>query len=73
MLAARDDEVEGALWVALRRLQEKAKLAWKLAARAGPAPLSRHCRAVAEETERALTVLSDRLSAYGPSGGDIGE
>ncbi len=36
LLAARDDEVEGALWVALRRLQEKAKLARKLADRASP-------------------------------------
>ncbi len=66
LLAARDDEIEGALWVALRSLQEKSKLARQLADKAGPGLLSRHYRGLAEESERALTVLSDRLAANAP-------
>lgn len=72
LLAARDDEVEGALWVALRSLQEKARLARQLAEKAGPGLLNRRYTGLAEETERALRVLSDRLSGSGPgrSGSD---
>ncbi|OBH84488.1 protein-glutamate methylesterase [Mycobacterium scrofulaceum] len=66
LLAARDSEVEGALWVALRSLQEKARLARQLAEKAGTGPLNVRYTGLAEETERALQVLSDRLS----SGGD---
>jgi two-component system chemotaxis response regulator CheB len=69
LLAARDEEVEGALWVALRSLQEKVRLARKLADKAGPGPLWEHYSTLAEESERALTVLSDRL-AKGPRPGD---
>ncbi|OBG29638.1 chemotaxis protein CheB [Mycobacterium sp. 852002-51057_SCH5723018] len=72
LLAARDEEVEGALWVALRSLQEKVRLARKLAGKTGAGPLSRHYSALAEESERALTVLSDRLTASGPRSGDPG-
>jgi two-component system, chemotaxis family, protein-glutamate methylesterase/glutaminase len=72
LLAARDDEVSGALWVALRSLQEKAKLARQVADKVGPGPLFRHYSALAEETERALSALSDRSSADGPRGGDAG-
>jgi two-component system chemotaxis response regulator CheB len=76
LLAARDDEVDGALWVALRSLQEKAKLARQLAdnlaQRVGHGPLFRRYTALAEETERALAVLGERLSASGPRPGDTG-
>ncbi|PRC45958.1 chemotaxis protein CheB, partial [Mycobacterium sp. ITM-2017-0098] len=36
LMAAQDDEVERALWVALRSLQEKVKLSRKLASNVGP-------------------------------------
>lgn len=62
LLSARDDELEGALWIAVRSLQEKARLARDMADKAGPGLLVGRYRAIAEETERALHVLSDRLS-----------
>lgn len=69
LLNAPDDEVDDAMWIALRSL-EKAKLARDMANRVGPGRLCRRYTSVAEETERALTVLSDRLSAGGsPRGG----
>lgn len=64
LLAARDDEIEGALWVALRSLQEKAKLARKMADKAGAGTVFRHYNRLAEETERALAVLSERLTPH---------
>jgi two-component system, chemotaxis family, protein-glutamate methylesterase/glutaminase len=73
LLAARDNEVEGALWVALRSLQEKAKLARQLANSLGHGPLFRHYTALAEETEGALYVLGDRLSASGPRPSEVGD
>jgi two-component system, chemotaxis family, protein-glutamate methylesterase/glutaminase len=72
LLAARGDEVEGAVWVAPRSLQEKAKLARQLAGKTGPGLLCRHYSIVAEESKRMLTLPSDRLAANGPRRGDAG-
>ncbi|MDD4868320.1 MAG: chemotaxis protein CheB [Mycobacterium sp.] len=69
LLAAHDDEVEGALWVAVRSLQEKARLARRMADKASAGPLSRRYTALAQESERALAVLSDRLSDIAPRRG----
>jgi two-component system chemotaxis response regulator CheB len=68
LLAARDEEVEGAL----RSLQEEAELARQLVEKAGPGLLSRHYSRLAEESERALGVLSGRLAAHSPRRGDAG-
>ena len=73
LLTGRDDEVESALWVALRSLQEKARLARQLAGKTEPGLLFRRYTAIAEETEQALTVLSDRLSTTAPHGGEPGD
>jgi len=70
LLSARDGELETALWIAVRSLQEKARLARDLAGRVGPGLLLRRYTSIAEETERALTVLSARLSSTAPDRSD---
>lgn len=72
LLSARDNELEGALWIAVRSLQEKARLARDMADKAGPGLLVRRYVAIAEETERALHVLSERLSNTATPRGEAG-
>ncbi len=72
LLAARDGEIENALWIALRSLQEKAKLARQLADTVEHGLLFERYTSLAEEAERALSVLSRRLSASGARPGDVG-
>jgi two-component system chemotaxis response regulator CheB len=62
LLGARDGEIEGALWVAMRSLKEKAKLSRRLAEQVGPGMLRDRYHATAEETERAMSVLGSRLT-----------
>jgi two-component system chemotaxis response regulator CheB len=62
LLGARDGEIEGALWVAMRSLQEKAKLSRRLADQAGAAILRDRYQSIADETEHAMSVLGTRLS-----------
>ncbi|CAN5336921.1 chemotaxis protein CheB [soil metagenome] len=62
LLRARDVEVENAMWVALRSLQEKSRLSRKLAANVGHGVLFERYTALAEEAERAVQVLGERLT-----------
>ena len=72
LLTARDVEIDGALWVAVRSLREKANLARTLADKAGAGMLARRYHSLAEEAEGALAVLSERLSRSAPPGGGAG-
>ncbi|MDT5008529.1 MAG: two-component system, chemotaxis family, protein-glutamate methylesterase/glutaminase [Mycobacterium sp.] len=61
LLGARDGEIEGALWVAMRSLTEKAKLSRRMAEQVSAGMLRDRYQAIAEETERAMSVLGTRL------------
>jgi two-component system chemotaxis response regulator CheB len=63
LLNARDDEVEYALWVAIRSLREKANLSRKIADTAGPGMVSDRYTELADEAEHAVDVLGKRMSA----------
>ncbi|ORW02902.1 protein-glutamate methylesterase [Mycobacterium kyorinense] len=66
LLRARDEEIETAMWVAMRSLQEKAKLSRRLAEQVNPGMLSERYEAIALEAEHAMSILGSRLSeAYG--------
>jgi two-component system chemotaxis response regulator CheB len=62
LLRARDDEIESALWIAIRSLQEKAKLSRRLAEQVNPGMLSDRYEMIANESEHAMAVLGHRLS-----------
>jgi two-component system, chemotaxis family, protein-glutamate methylesterase/glutaminase len=64
LLGARDGEIEGALWVAMRSLQEKVKLSRRLADQVDAGTLRDRYQAIADETEHAMTVLGTRLSDF---------
>ncbi|ULE31238.1 chemotaxis protein CheB [Mycobacterium sp. IDR2000157661] len=69
LLGARDSEVETALWVALRSLHEKAKLARRLAESSGPGAMSQRYHDLADQAERAITILGKRLTKAEPGAG----
>ena len=62
LLSARDTEIEGALGVAMRSLQEKAKLSRRLADQVAPGMMGARYRAIADEAVHAMDVLGDRMS-----------
>jgi two-component system chemotaxis response regulator CheB len=73
LLRARDHEVEGALWVALRSLQEKVKLSRKLAGTVGSGAMHRRYSDMADEAERACAVLSSKLAELYRRPGDTAD
>ena len=70
LLRARDRETENALSVALRSLEEKAKLSRKHESSVGPGALQRRYAEIARETEHAVEVLRARLSELADDTGD---
>jgi len=62
---ARGDEVETALWIALRSLQEKARWSRRMSESFGPGVISKRYVELAEEAELAMTVLRRRLADSG--------
>ncbi|WP_101952165.1 chemotaxis protein CheB [Mycobacterium sp. 3519A] len=73
LLRARDDEIENALWVALRSLREKATLSRRLASQVGPGMLHRRYLDLADEAEHAVSVLGKRLSEADAGSGVRGD
>ncbi|OCB07259.1 protein-glutamate methylesterase [Mycolicibacterium porcinum] len=73
LLRARDEEVERAVWIALRSLQEKSKLSRRLAQKAGPGLLADRYTDLAAEADHAISVIRERFAAVSqhPEGGDV--
>ncbi|WP_051053596.1 chemotaxis protein CheB [Mycolicibacterium chubuense] len=61
LLSARDHEVQNALWIAVRSLDEKSRLAHRLRGQATSAAMRERFSTMASETEHALAVLRERL------------
>lgn len=72
LLEARDDEVERALWIAIRSLQEKSKLVRRMADTVKTGALYEKFRTQAEEAERAVTVLGEHLAQSYHEAGELG-
>lgn len=70
LFRARDRETENALWIALRSLEEKAKLSRKHESTVGPGALQQRYAEIARETERAVDVLRARLTELADDHGD---
>ena len=62
LLSARDNEADGAMWVALRSLHEKAKLSRRLAEISNSGVMGPRYQELADEAEQAISILSRRLS-----------
>jgi two-component system chemotaxis response regulator CheB len=73
LLKERDNEVESALWVALRSLQEKVRLSRRLADNIGPGAISQRYTELADEAERAMSILGKRLSERSVETGTHGD
>lgn len=73
LLRARDDEVENALWIAIRSLREKANLSRKIAHNIGSGALSTRYTEIANEADHAVSVLGDRLSKPVTAVGERGD